>query len=205
MLIIDGYVIDAEIRADASRTNVVSRFPVEKGADVTDHVRAEPIVLTVDGIVTDTPLTLMSAVRSQFTIINGEAFTKPSHEARARLHEILVTREPITIESATGTFRNMVLEALNESRDASTGDSYQFTATFSEIVLVTNERTTIKVAQPRAAKKVNLGHKAMVDTLESAFGFLPDGALRPPPPPASTTGTVQNLYSQSGVGSRRPI
>ncbi len=206
MLKIDGYAIDAEIRADSSLTNVVSKFPVEKGADVTDHVRPEPVTFTVEGIVSDTPLGEMIQERSQFTIINGEAFSKPSHEARARLKEINATREPITVESSTGTFKNMVLESLLETRDASTGDSYRFTATFSEIVLVTNERTTVKTSQPRASKEVNLGHRAMVSTDLTGVGFDPSAtALRPPPPPPGITTDVKSLYAQSGVGSRRPF
>lgn len=201
MLFIDGYRIDVEVRADVQRSNVVTRFPVEKGADVTDHVQPEPITLDIEGIVSDTPLTEMAVVRSQFAIINGEAFSKPSEEARARLDKLNTDREPITVECSAGVFRNMVLEKLNETRDASTGDSYQFTATFSEMVFVTNERTTIQTATPRGKKKVNLGHQPSV-TLGGRVVELASASAGLPLPPGTGDTAIEQLYPSTALAGR---
>lgn len=204
MLFIDGYRIDVELRSDVNDQSTVTRFPVEKGADNTDHVQDEPVSLTVEGIVSDSPLKAMEAERRQFAIINGEAFSKPSDEARARLKKIKKDKEPITVECSRGTFKNMVLESLNETGDASTGDSYQFTATFTEIVLVDNQRSIVRVSVPKASKKRNLGYRAAVETVINAFGFLPPpGNLQTPPPPPAATSTATELGAPR-IANRRP-
>lgn len=182
MLTIDGYVIDAEIRGEPARENEVTPYPVEEGADHTDHVRALPLVFTVEGFVSDTPLGSVKNARSEFTLVEGEAYARPSDEAKARLIALHASREPITVVSATGTYKNMVLTSLSMPRDASTGKALRFNATFRELVFVTNERTVVRVTLPRAAKKVDRGHKAAVETVLTAFGFIPEpGAYNRPP------------------------
>jgi hypothetical protein len=203
VLTIDGYRIDVELSCTPSRTNQVTRFPVERGADITDHVHPEPVTLTVDGIVSDTPLGEMIAVRAQFAIINGEAFAKPSEEARARLKKLCEDREPVTVECSAGTFENMILESLNEPRDARTGDSYQFSASFAEVVLVTNDRTTVRTAAPRGKKKVNLGHRAAT-TLGGKTIQAAGAVLGVPVPSDAADSAVRQLYPSSGVINRRP-
>lgn len=203
MLKIDGYPIDAEIRGEPTRENEVTPYPVEEGADYTDHVRAMPLTFSVEGIVSDSPLGSIKNSRKEFTLVEGEAYARPSDEAKARLVSLHKTREPITVESATGTYKNMVLTSLSMPKDAGTGKALRFTATFKELVFVVNERTSIRVSLPRAAKKVDRGHKAAVETILTAFGFIPEpGAYNRPPPPNKIVSNIKVLDGHR-VANRR--
>lgn len=183
-LLIDNYEIDAEISSEHQFDSEVTEHPVEKGGDVTDHVRAKPIVLTIEGVVSDTPIGALAARRNQFTIVDGEAFALPSDEALARLLQIRDNREPVTVETSLRVYENMALESLSTTRDAATGDCLRFRATFRQLELVTNRRTTVLVAVPRSAGKVHRGHKGSP--------FAPTEA---PAPAAKTQENVEALNS----------
>ena len=167
---IDGYEIDVTLSEEHFFDNEVTEHPVERGADVTDHVRARPVRITLEGLVSDTPIGDLAIRRKEFTLINGEAFALPSDESFARLLAIRDAREPVTIETSLRSFDDMMLESLTVPRTPQNGDALRFRATFVQVQFVTNDRTTIRVAVPRAAKKVNLGNR----------GAPADG--NPPPP-----------------------
>lgn len=182
-LIIDGYEIDIAESEEHDYENEVTEHPVESGADITDHVRARSIGLTVEGVVSDTPLEALAKRRNELVVIGGETFAKPSEEAFARLLEISDTREPITVNTSLKTYTNMILERLSAPRNAGTGEALRFTATFKQIRLITNERTTVVVSVPRGSKKVNRGQ-----------AFSPDVEA-----PAKVTDNARALSTTVGV------
>lgn len=55
-------VIDATISLDTSRSAEVTRNPVENGSEITDHVRLEPLTLSIEGFISDAPLDQISAI-----------------------------------------------------------------------------------------------------------------------------------------------
>ncbi len=57
---VDILPIDATIQRTTNYENEVTQFPVEDGNDVTDHVRTKPITINIDGVISDTPLTIES-------------------------------------------------------------------------------------------------------------------------------------------------
>lgn len=175
-LIIDGYQVDAELSSDHEFVNEVTEHPVETGADVTDHSTPKAISVSVEGVVSDTPVGNLAAKR-----LSDGAGT-PSDDALARLLALRESREPITIETSLRVYDNMMLEQLTTSRDASTGDALRFRATFKQLQLVTNRRTTILVAAPRSRRRVDRGAKPSP--------FAPTDA---PPPAAKTDASTATL------------
>jgi len=167
MLIIGSYEIDAAVSEEPQFDNEVTEHPVESGANVADHVNARPGVLVVEGIVSDTPIGPL-ADRRAADASDGELLdpTPPSDDAFARLVAISEARQPVTVETSRRTHQNMVLESLSERRDASSGEALRFRATFRQIRVVTNQRTTIRVAVPRASKKIDRGHKPSLSAPE---------------------------------------
>jgi hypothetical protein len=153
---IDGYRIDVAEAEEHAFNAAITEHPLENGAVVSDHVRDTPIAVTIQGIVSDTPIGTLADERN--------ALSLPSQEIYDKLLELRAKKEPITIETSLGTFANMVLQSLNVPRSISTGEAFKFRAAFQQIQLVTNERTRIKVAVPRAAKKEHKGNKASPET-----------------------------------------
>ena len=172
--VIDGFVLDVMVSEEHSFDSMVTRHPVEKGADVTDHIRDEPITVRVEGLVTDTPIGTMTSVRGPNDL--------PSDDAFNRLLAIRAAKRPVTIETSLRRYENMGLERFSVPKDKDTGDALRFSAFFVQLELVTNERTTVRVSIPRGQRKVNRGNKAA----EPA----PDVA---PSPPAKVNAAASDL------------
>ena len=151
-ILIGDFQIDASITESHEFDSDVTDFPVETGSSITDNVRPKPIVVTIDGIVSDTPLGTISGVRTGTDAL-------PSADALAALLAIRDARQPISITTSLKSFPSMVLTTLAVPRDATTGAALRFSATFTEVLLVTNNRTTVRVATPSSDQQVNLGSR----------------------------------------------
>jgi hypothetical protein len=151
MIRVDGYAIDVAVRLESSGECEVTSWPVEVGANMTDHVRRKPAMVTLEGLVSDTPIGEMIAERA--------TTTRPTSEAHERLQAILDAREPVTIVTERRTYTSMLLQKLTEPEDAGTGDGLSFTASFVEIILATNNRAFVRVEPPRGKKKNTRGNK----------------------------------------------
>lgn len=213
--IINGYELDVAVNEDHTFESEVTEHPVEIGADVADHVRARPITVTLEGIVSDTPIGAVAQRRQQFTLVNGEAFALPSEEALAFLRAVHEAREPVTIQTSLGSYENMMLRSLQVPRSTETGEALRFTASFVQVVIVQNLRTVVRVAVPRASNKVNRGNKPAADVpgvpLEVAAPWL----LRDDPTLRGRDGELvrqvgansggRTLVGFGGSGTRTPV
>lgn len=174
-IIIDGYTIDASISEDHSFDSDVTDFPVEQGANITDNVRPKPIVITIEGIVSDTPLGAIADIR------HGDDTFTPSNEALAVLEGIRAARQPVTIQTTLRVFENMLMSGLSIPRDPQTGAALRFSATFTEVILVTNNRTTVRVATPSSGSAKGLGHKKLTELKQGDKGPPVDWHQGTPP------------------------
>lgn len=148
--IVDGYEINVTISESHARQADVTDHPVEDGANVVDHVRLQPTRLRLEGAVSDTPVG---------AIADDLGDTLPSSDAYETIKRIYEAREPVTVVTSIETYPNMVCESLDIPRDRRTGNALRFTASFRQVRLVTNARTTVPVSVPRAKRKTNRGNK----------------------------------------------
>lgn len=149
MIKIDGFPIDCAVSVEVVRESEVTSHPVEVGADVTDHVRNNPVLVNLDCRISNTPMDAVAALRTGI----------PSEEGRARLIAIRNAREPVTIELVDETLDSMVMQSFTTPQTVQTGEALEFRVTFKEVVLVTNQRATVPVLLPRSSKKKNAGNK----------------------------------------------
>lgn len=196
MIHIDGYPIDAALSQEPTFDADVTEYPVEKGADVTDHVQARPVILAVEGIVSDTPIGAVADLRPPGST--------PSFDTRVRLFEIWNRREPVTVETETATYDNMVMQSFSVPEDGSTGEACRFRATFKQIRLVTNKRTSVPVAVPRAKKKTNRG--TVPSPVVKDDGLTAEavqyGSGNAVPPPAGAIEEASSLQKLTGQTHR---
>lgn len=163
MVIIDGFPLDCTLTEEHNYESEATTYPVESGAEITDHIRPRPTIVNIEGIVTDTPLETVAALRPNkaartIEIENPDGETeivpvrelKYSHLAIDHMLEIHESREPVKLETAIKTYKRMVMTSFSPKKQ---GDSVHITATFQEVIFVTNRRTVIKVAVPQHAKK----------------------------------------------------
>lgn len=140
-------IVDVAKVEQHSYENEITSYPVEVGADKTDHIRPLQSVLTIDGIVSDSPI----------GILTDDGAPSRSQEARARLEELHASREPVSVGTSLRRWDSMALERLSIVRDESSGKALRFTATFRQIEIVTNERASKRVSLPGAASEVDRG------------------------------------------------
>lgn len=151
---IDGYPMDLAVSETHGFTSEVAEHPVERGADITDHVRARPITIDMECIVSDTPLAKIA------NDLTRQGSTLPSEDAYAHLLAIRDARQPVTIETSLGTFSSMAMLSLSVPRDAGKSGGLFFTVSFQQIRVIENKRVTTRVAIPIAKRSTNYGTRA---------------------------------------------
>lgn len=136
----DGYVIDCSITETHKHDSEVTEFPTESGANLTDHIRPKPIEVTVEGVVSDTPLAAVQLFRE-----TGEV---PSKSALEKFLKIRSDRLPIPIVTLLKAYENMAMTSLEIGVSSDKSGGLWFTASFRQIEIVTNDRAK-RVADPR--------------------------------------------------------
>lgn len=154
MITIDGYVVDAALVEDHTLDNEVTSHPMEKGATTTDHSRTVPDEITLDCVVSDHPFNAVLNARGQEA--DGAA---PSQDAYERLKFMRKRGTPVTITTSLGSHENMMMTKLGIPRRGDDGEALRFRVTFRVAEFVENERTTVRIAVPQQAKRVNKGSK----------------------------------------------
>lgn len=155
---IDGYPMDLAISETHGFEASVTEHPVERGADMVDHVRARPIEIELECVVSDTPIGAIAADPTRQA--EGQDAPLPSEDAYARLQAIRDARQPVTIETSLGTWTSMALVMLSVPRSRETTGGLFFTATFRQVRVVETQRVTVRTAQPNAKRTGRHGHRA---------------------------------------------
>jgi hypothetical protein len=164
---IDTVELDASLSETHARSADATKHPVEKGAKFTDHVQVNPDGLVIEGIVSNTPLSteqINRYVQAGGLELETSAFDDaprgvPGYAEAAfeKLRALVGSEVPITVVTTMRDYENMVLTSLSVPRDASTGDALRFTATFEQIIVVSNKLTTVETRVPGAKKKQKRG------------------------------------------------
>ena len=119
--------LDASLQENHTSTNEVTRFPVEKGVDIADHVRRQPESVTIRGLVTDHPITYRGLL-----VVEEDR----SGEAYQKVLAMLDEAQLITVVTTLREYENMVVESLNVPRNASLGSAVELNLTLVEVKTV---------------------------------------------------------------------
>lgn len=156
-------VIDGEITVDATliekhiKKVTITKYPVEEGISPTDHAREEPVMVMIEGIFSNTPVSQkeqddrgIERPSGTFRIGSAQVPVRPeiregpgspriaSHAQRSldALLELASSRRAVDVDGPLQKYTNMVLTSLEYTRDAKTGDAVRFSATFEEVRIV---------------------------------------------------------------------
>jgi hypothetical protein len=132
------------ISIDASRVirhslqATATRNPVEQGSDITDHVILEPATLTVDGVITDSPIEFFSSITFGLgaTLANITGQTSRSKQNFDLLQQLYIKRIPFSVNTRLKYYPNMIITSLDVPQDAESGQSINFTIQFQQITIV---------------------------------------------------------------------
>lgn len=140
-------VVDATLDEQHKGEAEVTEFPVETGADITDHIRPKPIEFTMTGVISNTPLDFLN-------------FGSDS-QAEAAWADLLKIQEKaiiVNITTALRTFYDMALLSVTCTRDAANSNIIKFTSNWRQIKTVSSE--TIAIPDTPRPEAKPLGSKA---------------------------------------------
>lgn len=135
--------LDAVLAEKVSHSAVVTKFPVEAGAEMSDHIFLEPMIYTLKGVVSDYPLRWIGT-----SYVHADASTR-ALSAYAILREMHSERQPFEI-SATGFLRmpNMGFLTFDSERTPRNGQEFTFEATLQQLNII-----ELKTAQLTATER----------------------------------------------------
>lgn len=173
---IGSIVLDATISESHTGDVEATDHPVEFGAAITDHLRPKPDMLTLEGLITNTPLPdpndVTVSIQRSFGGVNfqSRAEMQPARVAdtAAALWELKDAGELLTVVTGLRTYLNMAIVSLSVPRDARTGQALRFSATLKQIHVA--ESVRVRVVETKAKSKKNLGDKAAPAATESTRG-----------------------------------
>lgn len=146
-VMIDGFLIDISVSEDHSFEAEVTSHPVESGSTISDNIRPMPIKVSMQCMVSNTPL---EPLRSRRDPLLPYALAQ---SALAHLKKVWAKREPVTIRTSLGTFTNMAMTSLSVPRSAEDGDALKFSVAFTQIVTVSNARSSLRSANANGSGK----------------------------------------------------
>jgi len=146
----DVIAVDASVSETHSYAAEVTEYPVEKGAGVTDNIRAKPITLRVEAFISDYPLT--GAGRSQSSSGGTQGSQKPrkedlaSQQILAKLQKLQTQSTLMTVETGLREYQDMALENIEIPRDKSLKNGIRVTLSFKQVQVVKTQSSGLQVA-----------------------------------------------------------
>lgn len=161
--------IDVTLTENHRYESLVTQNPVENGSDITDHIQLEPVVLNLDGFITNTPIALPEDIDKY----------QRADDAFQSLLDIRNARTPVDLITGLTVYTNMVLRDLEIPRNRTTGETLRFSATFVQVIIVDTEQVTLprvtqrtdgarKNTNSQAADKKDMGKQTPIKASNSA-------------------------------------
>ncbi|HHW3961988.1 TPA: phage baseplate protein [Raoultella planticola] len=140
-------VFDAVTDTGIRRQADITSYPVESGAEVSDHVQIKNNTFKLSGIITETPIRLEKDLLYSAGV-NGTRIS----QAIQYLDEIFDGRQPITLVTEHEVFENVILTGI--SYDYKSEFAMQFDLEFEQIRLVSTATVNVIATKTQSNKSV---------------------------------------------------
>lgn len=203
-VMIDEYLMDVVLDEVHTYDSIISDYPVESGSTISDNIRIMPISVSMDCLVSNTPIGFIANER------DNDDDDNPPKSAYEVLTAIRDDKRLVTIKTSLRPYVNMWLKTLTVPRATGRGDELRFTALFAEVQFVVNERTTVKTATPMGTPPKAKGGSPPAADLRGLFGIVNAKELYATGPRAGQVRYAQNNYWYDSAihgwreGVRRP-
>ena len=159
--------LDASMKENHTRKSTPTRFPIENGGNISDHVILEPFDLELTGIITDTPLSgvgqLLTEVATTVTnsllppvgvVAAAGAYSlfkslsnskSPSVAAYGQLLMLQSNRQPFDVLTSLYRYSSMWISNISAPRDSETGKSLLFTVSLTQLILVSPQSVNVQI------------------------------------------------------------
>lgn len=148
-----NFSIDAAPNVNHSMISNITQNPIEDGSSITDHVNLEPRKVTINGLISETPLSISKAItNTAITAVAGQIlpeflqgsivslFQNSSDRVQDGykvLKELWENKNPFSIQTNLELYENMIIQSLSIPETVERG--LRFTMTLQQIKVVTTE------------------------------------------------------------------
>lgn len=170
-------LFDATLNETHTGRSQLTAFPIEKGADHTDHIRRLPDELSLIGAtVTDSPL-----VKEDQEVVPANTGGDVRQRATSAYNFLMQTKDQgrlVSVFTTLRTYRNMAIESIDVSRDKGTSRIVQANIQLREILVAITERVDAPVpADPVKKRKVKRGKQNTEEASEANKAKARDTSL----------------------------
>lgn len=131
---IGGVQIDAFIEEVHDMTATATRYPVEDGAVITDHVTQNPDALNITGLVSPVSIYLWDITSFNPTRV---------YDTYLKLTALKEAGDPVAVMTGIKTYQNMIIEGLNITRNKTNGGGLPFTMALTRVKVVKSQFSAI--------------------------------------------------------------
>jgi len=168
--------IDVVLTENHSYKNIITRYPVEEGFDITDNVKREPPSLTISGITSNTPVSLTSPSKTDSNGVLQIVREDLTNKIQQTFNYLLMCAGFTPVKQATGeiyvkenvpklliiitgfmVYRDMVITNLSFPRDYKSGMGLSYSITFDHIRRVSSkyENKPVSVKKAKGVDKLS--------------------------------------------------
>ena len=140
-------VFDAVTDTGIRRQAEITSYPVESGAEVSDHVQIKNNTFKLSGIITETPVRLEKDLLYSAGV-NGTRIS----QAIQYLDKIFDSRQPITLVTEHKVYENVILSGI--SYDYKSEFAMQFDLEFDQIRLVSKAEVNVIATKTQSNRSV---------------------------------------------------
>lgn len=180
---IGNVFLDATLSETHETTSTVTSFPVEDGSFISDYVINNPETLVISGLVTDTPLNILSGFNRSITSYN-------------ELLRLQNNKQLVTVVTGIKVYTNMIMTSISVPRDAQTGRSLTFNINFQKLILDNSTTTYLNENDPFAKPQDVINRDQVAES--EKYPFLEND------PPLSLKDQSQSTI-QIGIQNLQPV
>lgn len=187
------FTIDCTMKESHSRKSDATEFEIEDGSTISDNIIIKPFTLEIEGMISDSPLSLKQALLTTTAQVVGNKIAgqlgslvglaglslfnalaksgSPSVAAYGQLLALQENKMPIDIVTSLNRYTNMYMTNLTAPRDNATGDALVFNVSFSQLRIVKPQTINIQQFQngDLSAEEANAGKQEAENPLLQKF------------------------------------
>jgi len=176
---IDTITLDAAVSESHEFNNQVTQFPIENGSVISDHVIRQPHVLTIEGFVTNSPVSLLGGALSSISGAVGtgtrteSAFDKLIQLQNGKYNPVTKLFDRKTFDVVTGltVYTDMVMVSITFPRNGQTGEALNFSAKLQSIQVAKSEVSKVQNVKSGVANQAQATAATGSQTAAAATGI----------------------------------
>lgn len=160
--------LDVTVREGHNFTNDITEYPIENGSTITDHVRQRSDKLTMEGIITNTPVIPLNSVVGSLVRKDNSNRNETAFNELLTMGGFSISKQPgekpmrtgapqiIDVVTSLRLYTSMIIADISITVDSTTDNALFFTVELRQVVFVNSDITVINKADSLNGKAKNI-------------------------------------------------